>query len=180
MSQHAIAEIAQIGGTGAEIRIAGSIIRCDFRIDRSAPRLMGGGAGSDPCKRRCRKVIVFHESNLESENCFRFIVSCVVRERDEICLGRREGVDEGLVLLRSRPGLTGIMLDGGQTHERTQRDSGGGRPPLDAMSSSMRSIVHPGNLRRPASPALPAPPSHQSPPRENKSSNPSAPWWPLP
>ncbi len=180
MSQHAITEIAQIGGTGAEIRIVGGLVRCDFRIDRSAPRPICRVATGDRCKRRRRKVIVFHERNLKSENCFRFIGSCFVREQGEICLGCCECIDEGLALLRHRSRLTGVMLYGGQTHERTQRDSRGGGPPFDAMSSSMRSIVHPENLRRPASPALPARPSHQSPPRENKSSNPSAPWWPLP
>ena len=90
-------------------------------------------------------------------------------------LGRRERIDEGLVLLRRRSMLTDIMLYGSQTHEWSQRDSGGGGPPLDAMGRSMRSIVHPENLRRQASPALPARPSHQSPPHENKWSNPSAP-----
>jgi len=49
-------------------------------------------------------------------------------------------------------------------------------PPFDAMSRSMRSMVHPENLRRPALPALPARPSHRPLPRENKWSNPSAPW----
>src|ERR1700681_4131267 len=156
MSQHAIAEIAQIGGTGAEIRIAVSIIRCDFQIDRSAPRPICHFSTGDRCKRRRREVIVFHERNLESENCFRFIVSRFMRERDEICLGRRERIDESLALLRRRSMLTGLMLYGRQTHERSQRHSGGGWPPLDAMGNSMRSMVHPENLHRPASPALPA------------------------
>jgi len=93
VSQHAITEIAQIGCTGAEIRIAGPLIRCDFQIDRTTPRPICHFATGDRCKRRRRKVIVFHERNLESENCFRFIVSCFVRERDEICLGRRECID---------------------------------------------------------------------------------------
>src|SRR5258708_2886236 len=176
MSQHAIAEIAQIGGTGAEITIAGSIIRCDFRIDRSAPRPICHFATGDRCKRGRRKVIVFHQRNLESENCFRFNVSCFMRERDEICLGRRECIDQGLVLLSSRSILTGIMLYGSQTHERAQRDSGGGRPPLDAIGSSLRSMVHPENLRRPVLPRPPVRPLRRPPPRENKSSSLSAPW----
>ena len=180
MPQHTITQIAQIGCTGAEIRIAGPIIRCDFRIDRSAPRPICDLATGNRCKRRRLKVIVFHQRNLESENCFCFIVFCFMRERDEICLGRRQRIDQGLVLLSSRSILTGIMLYGRQTHERAHRDSGGGGPPFDAMGNSMRSMVHPENLRRPALPVLPARPSHRTPPRENKWSNPSAPWSPSP
>ena len=47
MPQHAITQIAQIGCTGAEIRIVGPIVRCDFRIDRSAPRPIGDLATGD-------------------------------------------------------------------------------------------------------------------------------------
>ena len=39
MPQHAITQITQIGCAGAEIGIVGRIVRCDFRIDRRAPRL---------------------------------------------------------------------------------------------------------------------------------------------
>src|ERR1700687_1050035 len=169
MPQHAIPEIAQIGCTGAEIGIAGAVIRCDFRIDRSVPR-----------KRRRCKVIVFEERDLERENCFRVSVPCFAREHGESQLGRRECIEQGLTLLRRRSMLTGIVLYGSQTHERSQRNSGGGGPPLDAMRSSMRSIVHPENLHRQASQALPVQPSHQFPPRENKWSNLSAPSSPSP
>src|ERR1700730_7090819 len=172
MSQHAIAEIAQIGCTGAEIGIVGGIERCDFRIDRRAPRPIGDLAAGDQRKRRRGEIVVLQQRDLERENGFGVSVPCFARERAKSLLRRRKRVDESLALLRCRSILTGIMLCGSQTHERSQRNSGGGGPPLDATGSSTRSIVHPENLRRQASPARPAPPSHQPPPRENKSSNP--------
>src|SRR6202158_2231318 len=155
MSQHAIAEIAQIGCAGAGIWVVG-------RSER----------------RRC-EMFVSEQCNLERENSFRVSVPCLAREHAEIGLGRRERVDKGLMLFRCRSRLTGIMLYRSQAHERPQRNSGGGGPPLDALGRSMRPIVHPDNLRRQASPALPVRPSHRPPPRGNKSSNPSAPWSPL-
>src|SRR5712671_5201170 len=180
MSQHAIPQIAQIGCARAEIRIFGHIVRRNFRIDRRAPGLIGGTAGLDPCERRCDKTVVFQQRNLESENGFRFIIARLVRERAKIFLRRRERLEESLAPLCRRPILTNSMLDGSQTHERTQRDSGGGGPSLDAKHSPVRSIVHPENPRRPASPALPARLSRQSLPRENRSSCPLAPWSPSP
>src|SRR5260370_18621691 len=180
MSQHAIAKIAQIGCTGAEIRIVRRIESCDFRIDCSAPCSIRGLATFDQRKRRRSKIVVFQQSDLERENGFRLRLPCFAREKAERLLGRREGIDESLVLLRHGSMLTDIVLDRSQAHERSQRNSGGGGPPLDAMRSSMRSIVHPQNLRQQASPCRPARPSHPSPPRENKCPNPSAPWSPLP
>src|ERR1700704_396669 len=176
MSQHAIPQIAQIGCARAEIRIFGHIVRRNFRIDRRAPRLVGAIADVDPRQRRCDETVVFEQRNLESENGFRFIIARLVRKRAKILLRRRERLEESLAPLCRRPILTNSMLDGSQTHERTQRDSGGGGSPLDAMSSAVRSIVHPENLHRRASRALPARPSHQPPLRENRSSNLSAPW----
>ena len=41
MPQHAIAEVAQIGSTGAEIGIFRLIVGCDFRIDRRTPGPVG-------------------------------------------------------------------------------------------------------------------------------------------
>ena len=131
MSQHAIPQIAQIGCAGAKIRIAGPIVRCDLQGKRSAPRPIGHLATGDQRKRRRCEIVVFEQRNLERENCFRVVVPDFAHQRGEIHIGRRERIDEGLVLLRRRSILTGFMLRGRQTHERSQRDSGGGRPPFD-------------------------------------------------
>src|SRR6266852_5197455 len=170
MSQHAIAEIAQIGSARAEISIFSRIIRRDFRINRSAPRPIGDIASVDPGKRWCDQAVVLEKRNLEGENSLRFLIASFVRKLAEILLRRREGIEQSLTLLRRGPVVTDFMLDRSQTHERSQRDPGGGRSSLNANRSSVRSIVHPENLRRPASPAPAARPSHQPLPRENRSS----------
>src|SRR5260221_745518 len=180
MSQHAITEVAQIGCASAEIWIAGPIVRCDLQGKCCAPRPIDDLATIDQCERRRCEIIVFEQRNLERENCFSLIVPDLAHKRGEICMGGCECIDEGLVLLRRRSALTGIMFRRSQTHKRSQRYPGSSGPAFDAMSSSMRPIVHPGNLHRRASRAPPAQPSHQSPPRENRSSNPSAPSSPSP
>ena len=75
MPQHAIAQVAQIGGAGAEIRIVGLIVGRDFRIDRGAPRPIRGLAPRDQRKRRRGKIVVFEQRDLERENGFRVSVS---------------------------------------------------------------------------------------------------------
>src|SRR5271169_5699558 len=146
MPQYAIAQIAQIGCTGTEMGIAGLLIGGDFRIDSSAPRPAGGLTAGDPRERGCSKIVVFEKRNLERENGFSLGIACFAREKSKRFLRRRERIDERLVLLRHRPTLTCILLHGSQTHERTERNPGGGGPPLNATSRPLRSIVHPENL----------------------------------
>jgi hypothetical protein len=110
MPEHAIAEIAQIRCTRAEIVILGRFIRCDFRIDRSIPSPVGGLAAGNPRKRRRRKIVIFEQRDLERKNGFRLGVPCVTREQAESRLRSRERIDERLMVLRGGPILTGFML----------------------------------------------------------------------
>ena len=137
---------------------------------------MGGLALGDLRKRRRRETIVLKQRDLEGENGFGFGVTCLARQQAEPLLGCGQRVDQCLMFLGRRAALPDIVPDSRQAHERSQCDTGGGRPPLDALGGPMRSMVHPESPRLQASPAHPMPPLHRPPRRENRSSNPSAPW----
>ena len=140
--------------------------------------------GWRPRRRRCSanpgadKIIVFEKRNLERENRLRIGVLDFAGERGKICPATPRAHRQGPDAPPPEIAFDGYQASRQPNASAVQAQFRGGRPPFDATGRSMRSIVHPENLRRPASPALPMRPSRRSPRRENKSSNPSAPWSP--
>ena len=103
MPQHAIAQVAQIGGAGPEIGIFGRIVGGDFRIDRGTPRPFGGFAIGDQRKRRRHQTVVFEQRNLEGEIASASASPTSRASAARSRLGRRKRIDKGLMLLRWRP-----------------------------------------------------------------------------
>jgi hypothetical protein len=177
--QHAVAQIAQVGGTGAKIGIVGLIVVRDFRIDRLGPCPIGGFASDDQRIGRRHEILILEQRDLKRQHSLRIVIFDLVGERRQVALRHFERVVERVPLCRDRTGLARLCWRSRQAHQRSQRDPRRSGPPLDAMACA-RAMVHPGNLRRPASPARRARLLHPLPPHENRWSRPLAPWSPSP
>ena len=92
MREHAVADIGQIGGTGAEIFVFRGAIAGDLGVERRAPGVVGGNPRRDGVVGRLRQRVVFQHRDLEFQNVGRLALN----RRDQFGDLRRRRLDRRL------------------------------------------------------------------------------------
>lgn len=147
-SQHAIAQVAQIGAAGAKIRITSLIIGSDFRINRGAPGCRRRLAARNGRKgRRCERCII-KQRELQSENRLGVGIIEFGGQRGQRLLGRRQRAGKRRLRLGDRLLCRGDRGDLGEAHEGPHGDTRRGRPSPEP--TGLDANAHPGNLLQPA------------------------------
>ena len=186
-AEHAVANIAQIVGAGAEMLVIGGLIALDFGVERRAPGLIRACSFGDRLESRgCERFILQH-GDLESEDG-RAIVFGVRRELRELSDRRDDRVSKRRRFLIRLSASAAYWSEAGQNRNRSGGKATGRKPAGETKLTHAR--VRPrrpgdpprphGSRERPIREAPRAPGVRRAPWRENAGQSPSPPLPPSP